>query len=279
MPDPVVQGYVKPVDPHGDDIAVEGYYNNGDRKPGTPGPSTGGFGGLYSAGKDFVGGLYSKAQVKPVDAYHQTGPGEDELRAAQRDADDRGLARDIDMHGAYVAGQNQDALGAQYRDVLAGKGLSVAAQQQAQGQAAAERQGIALAASARGGAGAQLAASQNAIASNAAANQGAISAAAQLRAGEQATARQQYGGLLGQQRTQSFDEQRGLADLSQKQMALNDARYQWLRDIANQGAQRVGGKGILVVTDSPSEIPRYVGPIFGKILDASIDKALAESGR
>ena len=55
---------------------------------------------------------------------------------------------------------------------------------------------------------------------------------------------------------------------------VNEGRYRWLRDIANQGAKSADGEGLLVVTDSPSAMTRYVGPLSGQHLDAAIDRAM-----
>jgi len=52
------------------------------------------------------------------------------------------------------------------------------------------------------------------------------------------------------------------------------ARYRWLRTIGNQGAKERDGSGPLVVVDSPSKTPRYIGPLWGDDLDAAIDAAM-----
>lgn len=224
---PVTQGSVVA----GPQQPVEGYDINGNRLPDTPGPSRpGGFvGDVYRGGKDFVSGLYGSTQVPHAPGYHYGGPSEGELGVDQARTDQRGLAYQPDLAGAtrLTAGR-QEGLNQQYEEALHGRGPSVAAEQQAQGLAAANRQALGVAASARGGAGAQLAASQAAIRQGAESSQTAVGRAAELRASEMATARGQYGGLLGQQRQQAVGEQMGLAELAMKNRQTNDQRYQAL---------------------------------------------------
>ena len=70
---------------------------------------------------------------------------------------------------------------------------------------------------------------------------------------------------------QRFEE---IAQLQQRAEAMREdaERYRWLRDVP-QGAKSKDGSGPLVVVDSPSKIPRYVGPLAGKFLDAALDAA------
>ena len=55
--------------------------------------------------------------------------------------------------------------------------------------------------------------------------------------------------------------------------ARDAGRYRWLRE--NQGARSEDGTGILIVTDVPSRVPRYIGPMISATLDAAIDAAIA----
>lgn len=57
------------------------------------------------------------------------------------------------------------------------------------------------------------------------------------------------------------------------QDAQDAARYRWLRNLQGQGAKSADGYGVLVVTDHPDKIPRYLGPLCGEQLDAAIDAA------
>ena len=76
-----------------------------------------------------------------------------------------------------------------------------------------------------------------------------------------------------------------IEELIANQSSLNEAeqrdaaRYRWLRALEHQGAQRPDGEGPLVVTDRPTLVPRYLGPLFGDALDKAIDAAMsAQSG-
>ena len=54
-------------------------------------------------------------------------------------------------------------------------------------------------------------------------------------------------------------------------------RYRWLREPSNQGVKNEKDEGILVITDSPlAHYARYIGPLFGGLLDAKIDSAMKE---
>ena len=67
-----------------------------------------------------------------------------------------------------------------------------------------------------------------------------------------------------------------LAEAENAALREDAERYQWLRDVENQGAKNADGRGILVTDDRPSDVPRYLGPLFGLSLDAAIDQARAK---
>ena len=52
------------------------------------------------------------------------------------------------------------------------------------------------------------------------------------------------------------------------------ARYRWLRNSHNQGANSPTAEGIIVCTDRPAKEPRYIGPLAWQLLDAAIDAAM-----
>lgn len=54
------------------------------------------------------------------------------------------------------------------------------------------------------------------------------------------------------------------------------ARYRWLRNSHNQGANSPTSEGLMVVTDRPAKEPRYIGPLVWQLLDAAIDSAMQE---
>lgn len=124
--------------------------------------------GLAAAGMigTWASGAMSKTRPAEVQKFGGSdaalGKWRNDLSADQQQADDRAMAagarglRDYDAN--YQARAEQERLLREYRDVAAGKGVSVAREQQAMGLASAARTGANLAASARGGGGNVLAA-------------------------------------------------------------------------------------------------------------------------
>ena len=56
-------------------------------------------------------------------------------------------------------------------------------------------------------------------------------------------------------------------------------RYRWLRVSHHQGANSPTTEGIMVVTDRPAKVPRYIGPLGWQLLDAAIDAARVAVGK
>jgi hypothetical protein len=169
--------------------------------------------------------------------------------------------------------QRQDVLGGALADAAYGEGgPSVAERQLYAGQAAATRNALSLANSARGGAQAQLAARQQAAYAG---NQNMLTAnqqAAQLRAGEQLAARQQYAQLLAQQQQAQLAQQQ--AEMSRQQFGvqtqlsqtgLNDAmaRAYLSGELELQGGRQSA------LSAQMGQASGYSGDIYGSQLQAA----------
>lgn len=104
-----------------------------------------------------------------------------------------------------------------------------------------------------------------------------------MTTGEVKALRERLASADGTTYNAAYDAQADYAEIARDAVALaeryeRDAlRYQWLRD--RPGAKSEDGYGLLVVTDEPNRIPRYLGPIFNDLLDASIDAAIAAEVR
>lgn len=151
-----------------------------------------------------------------------------------------------DRRLSLMARGQQQGLADELQAVLRGERSSLAQQQLVEGQARAANLSENLAANARGGAGAQILASQNAM------RQGAASAletnrmAGLMRAGEEATAREQLGGLLagmrGQDlgmRGQSQGQAQFLTQTEMAQRAQNNQQAQYFSDLQLRAQQGV----------------------------------------
>jgi hypothetical protein len=128
----------------------------------------------------------------------------------------------------YTQAQQARGLMAQsaqsYQDVLSGKTASVAELQRQQGQMQAAAQGYQQAASARGGGGNAILAQRQAQQQAASASLGGNRDAAMLRAQEQDAARGGLANVGNQLRAGDMAQQGQMADVSQRQMGLNDSR-------------------------------------------------------
>ena len=137
-----------------------------------------------------------------------------ELRSAQQ-ADYSGLAG-VNDRLAFLAGE--------YEAAIRGQRPSVAELQLQQAQDANASQALNLAASARGGVGAQMAAQRQAQQQNALAQQRTNQQAAQLRADEQARARGEASALYTQQAGETMQQQEFNTRMRAEQTQMNDAR-------------------------------------------------------
>ena len=127
---------------------------------------------------------------------------------------------------------------------LRGDQVSLAEQQRREGQISAANEATQLAASARGGAGAQILAQQGAQQAGLVASLQGNREAAMLRAQEEANTRGQLAGLLGQargqdlsMRGQSQDQARFDVDAQYRNRDSNDAQQRFYDSLRLQGEQ------------------------------------------
>lgn len=165
--------------------------------------------------------------------------------AARREgfAADWGMS-DQDRALALDARNRQMGLADDLEAYLRGDRVSLAEQQRREGQIRAANEGTNLAASARGGAGAQILAQQGAQQQQTAAMLQGNREAAQLRAQEEAAARGQLAGLLGQTRGQDLSmrgQSQGQAqfdvEAQYRNRDANDAQQRFYDSLRLQGQQ------------------------------------------
>lgn len=194
--------------------------------------------GAAAAGAGLIGGAMSGAmgtadKVDPyqVDqrAYTWGGSVEEQdierrrLLALQRAADNR-TAEQADYSGLAGVNAGREFLSSEYQAAVRGERPSVAELQLRQAQDANSAQALNLAASARGGVGAQMAAQRQAQQQNALAQQRTNAQAAQVRAEEQARARGELSVLYAQQAGETMQQQEFNTRMRADQRQANDAR-------------------------------------------------------